>query len=66
MPQSPMSKEELKLGLIQGRILDQWDFANHMERRWVEELIEEGIAKAGPWVRRRGRLMRKVMKNDLS
>lgn len=45
----PISKDEIRLGLAQGRILHQTQFANRLEVEWIEQLISSGEAVATEW-----------------
>jgi hypothetical protein len=45
-----MTKEQIILGLKQGRVLCQWEFCSKEEEQWLNELIAEGIAEASPWL----------------
>ncbi|EFO32578.1 putative ribosome-binding factor A [Roseibium sp. TrichSKD4] len=44
-----MTKEELEIGLSQGRTLIQEEWADSAEISAVDELISEGKATATPW-----------------
>lgn len=44
-----MRKEEMREGFARGRTLVQEEWAHPLERQWVDELIAEGAATAGPW-----------------
>lgn len=44
-----MTKEEMAKGLAAGRRLVQEEWADAQEIAWVDELVAEGKAKAGPW-----------------
>jgi hypothetical protein len=45
----PSSKDEVRLGLAQGRVLFQFEFSNRFEVIWIEELIHDGEAIATEW-----------------
>lgn len=44
-----MTKEQMAIGFCSGRILIQEEWANPLEIKWVNELVVEGKAIAGPW-----------------
>lgn len=44
-----MTKEEMKIGLLNGRILNQEEWAEKTEIQAVDELVSEGIAIATEW-----------------
>lgn len=44
-----MTKEEIRIGLAQGRRLVQEEWAHPLEKQWVDELVAEGAAKATPF-----------------
>jgi hypothetical protein len=44
-----MTKEEMELGLSQGRILIQEEWASKQEIIYVDELVSEGKAIVTPW-----------------
>ena len=44
-----ITKREMAEGLAQGRALIQEEWAHPQERVWVDELVREGKAIAGPW-----------------
>jgi hypothetical protein len=44
-----MTKEEMACGLAAGRRLVQEERAHKQEIAWVDELVAEGKAQAGPW-----------------
>jgi hypothetical protein len=45
------SKDNIRLGLAQGRALIELKESEPALHRWIEELIEEGKAFAGTWIR---------------
>lgn len=49
-----MSKDEMRRGLLAGRMLTQEEWSHADEIRAVDELVAEGIAHAGPWLWRDG------------
>lgn len=44
-----ITKEEMEVGLASGRALIQEEWAHPQEIAWVDELVAEGKAVAGPW-----------------
>ena len=44
-----MSREEMQQGLSQGRTLIQEEWSTPDEKRWVDELEQEGICRTTPW-----------------
>ena len=44
-----ITKREIEEGLAHGRTLIQEEWAHPQERVWVDELVREGKAIAGPW-----------------
>lgn len=44
-----ITKDEMRSGLNAGRRLIQEEWAHHDEIRFVNELVKEGAAEAGPW-----------------
>ena len=49
-----MTKAEMMVGFAQGRTLIQEEWAHPQEIAWVDELVAEGKAVAGPWEYRDG------------
>lgn len=48
----PVTKEEMRKGLLAGRRLRQEEWALASERQAVDELVAEGVAVATPWTYR--------------
>lgn len=44
-----MTKDEMAAGLAAGRRLIQEEWAHRQEIAWVDELVAEDKAEAGPW-----------------
>ena len=47
-----MTKDEMRIGLAQGRRLRQEEWSNPGEIDAVNELVSEGVATATPWAYR--------------
>lgn len=64
---SPISKEEIALGIAQGRALIELRDCPRLLHRNIEELIEEGKAFAGEWTKhpRTGETYRTIYKRPL-
>lgn len=44
-----MTKDQMRAGLAQGRVLTQEEWADPAEKQAVDELIAEGVATATDW-----------------